>query len=74
VNFLGFLDLSGPVPDFGRNRHLMSFEVRVFFADCVYDIILGCDILRHFRLTLDFDKDRTLSPASPASQPPWLKS
>jgi hypothetical protein len=43
--------------EFGRHCSLPLCHVRVFFTQCRYDIILGRDILRQFRLTLDFDKD-----------------
>jgi hypothetical protein len=55
------------IPEFGRNRHLPEVDVRVFFAQCRYDTILGRDILHHFRLVLDFDSDTVIGPD--AAQP-----
>ena len=45
------------LPEFGHNISLATSHARVFSAECRYDMILGRDTLRHFRLTLDFDKD-----------------
>ena len=42
---------------FNRHATLPTVEVRIFHADCRYDIILGRDILRDFGCTLDFDSN-----------------
>lgn len=45
------------LPEFRRNMALPELQARIFHADCRYDIILGRDALRHFRLTLDFNNN-----------------
>jgi hypothetical protein len=55
------------LPELGQNRSVSDSHLRVFSTDCRYDIILGRDILRHFRLILDFDKDIICGPT--ATQP-----
>ena len=43
------------LPELSRNVSLSDLQARVFNADCRYDLILGRDVLRHFRISLDFN-------------------
>lgn len=55
------------LPEFKRNILLVDLHARIFNAPCRYDMILGRDVLKHFRLNLDFDKHQIVGPH--ATQP-----
>ena len=44
------------LPEFSYKKSLSKIGMKVFDADCRYDIILGRDALRSFGVTLDFDQ------------------
>ena len=45
------------LPELQRNATLPTIDARVIEADCRYDVILGRDACRFFRLNLDFDNN-----------------
>ena len=48
------------LPELCLNATLPEATARIFNADCRYDIILGRDMCRAFRIRLDFDNDKIL--------------